>query len=198
MKSRVWRESTRETGKMFTHCLLLLLNPDEGGREAASAQMFALVDLWGVGVEKGRRTRVACRFPLLPSFSPLARGIIAFPHFSKRRFEMCFWNRNEIHPDQKQQPPPRDTLNGIVPRCSFLIYGSFSPVFGLLAILIPPCAALASFTYRNTDRVTAIGCEILHHKMQQTQNFTLAPFMRYFLVGERAEETGAVRNGFMG
>ena len=120
------------------------------------------------------RTRVACRFP--PSFSPLARGIIAFPHFSKRRFEMCFWNRNEIHPDQKQQPPPRDTLNGIVPRCSFLIYGSFSPVFGLLAILIPPCAALASFTYRNTDRVTAIGCEILHHQMQKTQNFTLAPF----------------------
>ena len=111
---------------------------------------------------------------------------------------MCFWNRNEIHPDQKQQPPQRDTLNGIVPRCSFLIYGSFSPVFGLLAILIPPCAALASFTYRNTDRVTAIGCEILHHQMQQTQNFTLAPFMRYFLVGERAEETGAVRNGFMG
>ena len=68
--SRVLKESTRENGKMFCHCLLSLIltrGGREGAAEAASAQMFALVDLWGVGVEKGRRTRVACRFS--PSLS---------------------------------------------------------------------------------------------------------------------------------
>ena len=52
--------------------------------------------------------------------------------------------------------------------------------------------------YRNTDRVSAIGCEILHHQMQQSQNFiNIRQILLCVIFWWVRGETGAVRNGFM-
>lgn len=86
---------------------------DPAAAAAASAQMFALVDLWGDGVEKGRRTRVACRFSpflsqgLSPSLPPLST--FQTRHAVKQRLDMSAETEmkfSEIHPNQKQRPPP--------------------------------------------------------------------------------------------